>query len=64
MAKKENPGNYMPDSFPSVLVLFNIFMDDMDDREEGTHRKLTDDTKLISSEDCAAIQRDLGKLEK
>lgn len=41
MAKKENPGN-----FPLILVLFRIFVNDLDDGAERTLRMFTKDTKL------------------
>lgn len=54
----------------SVLIpaLFNILINDLDYGVEYTLSKLVDDKRLgclaDSSEECAAIQRDLNRLER
>lgn len=46
-------------------ILFNIFINDLDDGAKRTRSKFADDTKLGGmAEACAAIQRDLERLEK
>uniref|UniRef100_K7EYP9 Reverse transcriptase domain-containing protein n=1 Tax=Pelodiscus sinensis TaxID=13735 RepID=K7EYP9_PELSI len=50
------------------LVLFNIFINNLDDGIESTLTKFSDDTKLgevtTALEDRVIIQKDLDKLEK
>jgi len=49
-------------------VLVNIFINDLDNGAECTLKKFADDTKMgglaATTEGCAAIWRELNKLEK
>ncbi|KAK4816685.1 hypothetical protein QYF61_019921 [Mycteria americana] len=63
------PNSLCTPSLLAVLgpILFNIFINDLDDEAECTLSKFGDDTKLEGVADtpvgCATIQRDFSKLE-
>lgn len=54
--------------YRSVPILFNIFINDLDDRTEHTLSKFAEDTKLSVAVDtqsaCAAFQKDVNRLKK
>lgn len=54
--------------YRSVPILFNIFINDLDDRTEHTLGKFAEDTKLSVAVDtqsaCAAFQKDVNRLKK
>lgn len=58
----------VPQGAVPVQMLFNIFINEMDDGTEGTLSKFVDDWRLEGADDtpygCAVIQRESKKMEK